>query len=220
MSTWSGRHGQGDRPRREALLLGAGEHLAGRQHLDVLEDRLSALDTLIRLVADHVNAVAREDEAGDARLLGDVEGKGPHPLGNIGDQAGGVPFGPSFFSTSTSPSSRAVFTQRSSTSLGEENEPAGIADFAIRETLTMSGFSVSSSLISRAATRISWVSSAGFPESFDNICRVSIMAPNPKTIARPSMINDFPFMFPLCVELFRAVHVWLAYTRRPQPKPP
>ena len=63
------------------------------------------------------------------------------PLGMLATSPGGVPLGPSFFSITTSPSSSVVLTQRSSTSLGEENAPTGTADFAIRITLTASGLS-------------------------------------------------------------------------------
>ena len=82
------------------------------------------------------------------------------PLGMLATSPGGVPLGPSFFSTSTSPSSMRVLTQRSSTSLNDENALGGTADLAIRITLTMSGLRISSSLKSRAATRTSCVSSS------------------------------------------------------------
>ena len=116
------------------------------------------------------------------------------PLGMFATSPGGVPLGPSFFSITTSPSSRVVLTHRSSTSLGTENAPTGTADFAIRITLTASGLSSSSSLRSRAATRTSWAASSALAGSCPIICLVRNIAHRPKAIASPSIIRDLPFM--------------------------
>ena len=115
------------------------------------------------------------------------------PFGMFATSPGGVPLGPSFFSITTSPSSSVVLTQRSSTSFGAENAPTGIADFAIRITLTASGLRISSSLRSRAATRTSWASST-LAGSWASIWRVRSIAIRPKPTASPSIISDLPFM--------------------------
>ena len=178
-----------------AFSSGRGEDLARGQDQDVLEDGLAPL--LLALLAglepDDVDAMAGKDEAGDARLLVDLDGEGPHPLGMLATRPGGVPFGPSFFSTITSPSSMVVLTQRSSTSLNEENAPTGTADFTMRIVLTMSALRTSSSLKSRAATRMSCVSSS-LAGGLLIIRRVRSMAPRPRTTARTSITIDLPFI--------------------------
>ena len=57
------------------------------------------------------------------------------PWGMLATRPGGVPLGPSFFSTSTSPSSMTFLTQRSCTSVNDENALGGTADLAMRITV-------------------------------------------------------------------------------------
>ena len=111
----------------------------------------------------------------------------------LATKPGGVPLGPSFFSTITSPSSMVVLTQRSSTSLKVENALGGTAERTIRITLTMSGLRISSSLKSRAATSTSCESS---PPLFlpKSICWLSFMAPRPIATATARVMIDRLFI--------------------------
>ena len=126
--------GQGHRTRLNRPFLGSREQLAGREYQHVLQDGLgSRLVPFVGVVPDDVNMMTRQNESRDARLFRDVDGEGRIPLGILATSPGGVPLGPSFFSTRTSPSSMAVLTQRSSRSLNVVNALAGTADRAIRD---------------------------------------------------------------------------------------
>ena len=60
MSTSVGFERQGHRPRLDRAFLLSREHLAGRQHEHVLQDRLgSKLVLLVGVVPDHVDVMAR-----------------------------------------------------------------------------------------------------------------------------------------------------------------
>src|SRR5271157_4012353 len=115
------------------------------------------------------------------------------PLGMFATSPGGDPLGPSFLSTIGSPSSMVVLTHRSSTSLNEENAPAGTAGLLVRTVLIMSGLRASSSLKSRAATRISCDSSSAAAGLLIR-CRVASMAPRPRKTASTSTVSDLLFI--------------------------
>ena len=81
-----------------AFSSGRSEDLPGGQDQDVLEDRLAQLSagSSRLLEPDDVDPMAGKDEARDARLLVDVDGEGPHSLGDVRHQAGRRSLGPEF----------------------------------------------------------------------------------------------------------------------------
>ena len=150
---------------------------------------------LVRVLeADHVHVVAGKDEARNARLLGHVDGQGPHPLGDVRNQPGGVPFGPSFFSTSTSSSSMRrpdpallhVLERRERVGRnGRLDHPDHLDHVRLEQFLFLEVAGGDQNLL-RVFIRLAL---AG-----ESICWLSFMAPSPITTATASVISDLLFI--------------------------